>query len=211
MNMTLSRRLILFGAPLFTGVLLLFHSTFDLPTVAQPVGAVYDYIAVNADQFITVHLLFAPAIFLMGVAVWLLLGDMRTPLAVGARIAAGVWIVGYIMFESIVGTATGLLVRGALDMPLEQKQLIARAAEGIWANPLVGNFPSALSLIGGLGWVIAAGLCGVALQRRGAPIGACLLIGASALLVLHPPPFGPLAALAFWVGALWIEQRKLAT
>jgi hypothetical protein len=97
------RRMVVFVAPVFAGLVLLFHPAGGIPQPGQPVD-VFGFIAPVADRFVLVHLLFAPAIGLLGVALFVLLDGLRGRTAIVSRVATAVFVVFYIAYESIVGS-----------------------------------------------------------------------------------------------------------
>jgi hypothetical protein len=202
----LFRRLVLFGAPLFTGIVLLFHprpSSFPQPGVPFDV---FGFIAPAATRFVIVHILLAPALGLLGLAMFLLLGGMRGRLVTISRVATAVFIVAYIVYESIVGTATGSMVRHALSLPPTEQKVIADAAVQMWTDPIVGDAPGVISQVAFAAWTIAIVTAAIALGRAGAPIPACVLLVLSFGLTLHALPTGPIGMLCFLLAAIWMEQ-----
>jgi hypothetical protein len=57
------------------------------------------------DSFLAVHVLFAPALALLGLSVILLLNGVPGTAARISRVSAFVFAVTYIMYETIIGTA----------------------------------------------------------------------------------------------------------
>jgi hypothetical protein len=101
-----TRRLILIGTPLLTGILLLFHPRPDPAEMGltEPLGGmdVYTLLAPVADRFLALHVLFAPALALLGLSVILLLNGVRGTGARFSRVSAFVFVVTYIMYETII-------------------------------------------------------------------------------------------------------------
>lgn len=201
----LFRRLVLFGAPIFVGLVLLFHPIGGMPEQGKPVD-VFGFIAPVADRFVLVHVLFAPGLGLLGLAMYLLLEGMRGRAATVSRVATGVFVVFYILYESIVGAATGNLVRTSLNLPPAQQAVVAQVASRLWTDPLLGDFPALIPVIAFIGWVTALVAGAIALRRAGAPILACLLLVLSSGLTLHASPSGPIGMLSFLLAALWLDR-----
>lgn len=202
----LFRRLVLFGAPLFTGIVLLFHprpSSFPQPGVPFDV---FGFIAPAATRFVIVHILLAPALGLLGLAMFLLLGGLRGRLATISRVATAVFVVAFVAYESIVGTATGSMVRHALSLPPTEQKVIADAAVQMWTDPIVGDAPGVISQIAFAGWTIAVITAAIALGRAGAPIPACVLLVLAIGLTLHALPTGPIGMLCFLLAAILFER-----
>jgi hypothetical protein len=205
------RRLILIGTPLLTGILLLFHPIPDPAEMeqAEQLGgvAVYAVLAPVADRFLLVHLLFAPALALLGLSVILLLNGLRSIPANISRISAFIFAVTYIMYETIVGTGTGLLLRGAAALPPDEQAVIIDAIARNFEDPLFGDV-SVLTGVASLAWVLAVTLAGLALRRSGKPLLPCILLGLSFIFVFHSPPIGPIGLLFFLLAVVGIERAR---
>lgn len=203
------RRLIVIGTPLLTAILLLFHPVANLAETAHvehPGGMdVYAFIAPVADRFLAIHGLFALALALLGLSVVLLLNGERGIAAKISRVSAFVFVVTFIMYETIVGTATALLVRGAAALPAGEQAVIADAANRIWRDPIWGDGPSVLSGVATLSWLLAVTLAAFALRRSGKPLVPCILLGLSFIFVFHGPPLGPIGMLLFLLAVVAIE------
>lgn len=202
---TLLRRIVLFGAPVFVGLVLLFHPGGGMPEPGKPLD-VFGFIAPAADRFVLVHVLFAPGLGLLGLAMYFLLEGLRGRAAVVSRTATAVSIVFYILYESVVGAATGNLVKTSLNLPPEKQAVIAEAASRLWTDPLLGDFPALIPVIAFAAWSIAVFAAAVALRRAGAPVLVCVLVVLSTGLTLHSLPSGPLAMLSFLLAALWLDR-----
>jgi hypothetical protein len=199
----LLRRLILTGTPLLTGTLLFFH-----PRPVPAVPGEIDPIALLgpvAGLFLAVHVLFAPLLALLGLSAILLLDGVNGIAAKISRISAFVFAVTYILYETIVGTAAALLVRGAATLPAEEQAVIGEAINRIHRDPLLGDGPSALFLVASLSWPSAIILAAFALRRSGKPLLPCILLGLSFIFTLHASPLGSLGMLLFLSAVLAIE------
>ncbi|MEJ2267282.1 MAG: hypothetical protein P8X95_27880 [Anaerolineales bacterium] len=160
------RRLILIGTPLLTGMLLLFHPR---PDPAEQLGgmAVYALFAPVASRFLAVHILFAPALALLGLSVILLLNGTRGIAARISRLSVFVFVVTYVMYETIVGTGTGLLVRNAAALPPDEQAVIVDAVIRNFEDPIFGDV-SVLSGVASLSWLLSVALAafpGLALEH----------------------------------------------
>ena len=204
----LMRKMIVFGAPLFAGLLLLFHPAGGIPEPGKSVD-VFGFVAPVADRFVIVHILFAPAIGLLGLALFTLVGGLHGRAASLSRFATGVFVVFYIAYESIVGTATGSLIRNSLGLPPAQQTVIAAAASRLWSDPIVGDFPALIPILASLGWAVAVFAAAIALRRKGAPFFACLMLILSSALTIHVPPIGPIAMLLLLVAVVWIDRAQV--
>lgn len=203
------RRLILIGTPLLTGILLLFHPRPD-PAGTAPLATggmdVYALLAPVADRFLAVHVLFAPALALLGLSVLLLLNGTGGIAAKISRLSALVFVVSYMMYETIIGTANGLLVRGAATLSPGEQAVISDAVNRIIADPVLGDGPSILFVIASLSWCLAVIAAAFALRRSGKPLLPCILLGLSAIFTFHASPLGPLGMLLFLLAVVGIER-----
>ena len=94
------RRLLLLGTPLVLAPLMVLHQLFD--QFQQP-GA-----------FLALHLILLPLFALMGAAIWALLEGVGGAAAWAARVAAFVFLVGYVALDAISGiAASAILASGA--------------------------------------------------------------------------------------------------
>src|SRR5690606_32214348 len=139
--------------------LLLFHprpGSADMGPVEKTGGMdVFALLAPVADLFLAVHLLFAPALVLLGLSIILLLNGVRGVAAGGSRVSAFVFAVSYLMYETIVGTVPGLLVRGASALSPGEQAVISGAVNRIFGDPVLGDGPSVLFIIASLSWPLA--------------------------------------------------------
>ena len=200
----LLRRLILIGTPLLTGILLLFHPR---PDAAVQMGGfdVFAFLSTVADRFLAVHVLFAPALALLGLSVILLLNGVRSIAARISRVSAFVFIVTYMMYETIDGLVPPLLARGAAPLPPDEQAVIGDAIERIIADPLLGD-PSALFGLAWLSWIVAVTLAAFALRRSGQPLVPCILLGLSSIFVSHASLLGLIGLLLFLIAVVRIER-----
>ncbi len=204
------RRLILMGTPLLTGILLLFH---PLPDTAETVQMDqlegidwYNLIAPIADQFLAVHVLFALALALLGLTVILLLDGVPGLAAKISRVCAFIFSVTYIMYETIIGTVTALLVRGAAALPPDEQAVIGAAVYRNFVDPILGDLPSILSIVAWLSWLLAVTLAAFALRRSGKPLLPCLLLGLSFVFISHASLLGPLGMLLYLLAVIVFER-----
>jgi hypothetical protein len=206
------RRLILMGTPLLTGILLLFH---PLPEAAETVQMDqlegidwYNLMAPIADQFLAVHVLFALALALLGLTVILLLDGVPGLAAKISRVCAFIFSVTYIMYETIIGTVTALLVRGAAALPPDEQAVIGAAVYRNFVDPILGDLPSILSIVAWLSWLLAVTLAAFALRRWGKPLLPCLLLGLSFVFISHASLLGPLGMLLYLLAVIAFERAS---
>jgi hypothetical protein len=210
----LLQRMILIGTPMLTGILLLFH---PLPEAAEvgmtelPKGlALYEMMAPIADGFLLVHMLFPLALALLGLSVILLLNGVRGIAATLSRASAFVFVITYIMYETIIGTVTGLLIRDAAALSPTEQAVIGDVIYRNYTDSILGDLPSLISVTAWLSWFITVILAALALRRSGKPLGACTLLGLSFIFISHASVLGPLGMLFFLLGVLGIERARLS-
>jgi hypothetical protein len=210
------RRLILMGTPLLTGVLLLFHprpNAAEMGLPEQHLGTmdVYALLSPVVDRFLAIHVIFALALALLGLCVILLLDGVRGAAARISRTSAFIFVVTYIMYETIIGTVTALLVRGAAALPPYEQAVINAAVNRIWMDPLLGDAPSVLFLVATLSWPLAVISAAAALRRSGLPLLPCILLGLSSMFTFHASPLGSVGMLLFLFAVLGIERTGSPT
>jgi hypothetical protein len=208
----LLRRSILIGTPLLTGILLLFH---PLPESAQtgmtelPKGlALYELMAPIADGFLAVHMLFPLALALLGLSVILLLNGVRGIAANLSRVSAFVFVITYILYETIIGTVTGLLIRDAASLSPAEQAVIGDVIYRNYTDPILGDLPSVVSVTAWISWFFAVTLAAFALRRSGNPLGACILLGISFIFISHASMLGPLGMLFFLFAVIGVERAR---
>jgi hypothetical protein len=206
------RRSILIGTPLLTGILLLFHplpESAEMASTELPQGLnLYESMAPIADGFLIVHLLFPMALALLGLSVILLVDGVRGIAARISRASAFVFVLSYTLYETIIGTVTGLLIRGAAPLPPVEQAVIGDAIYRNFTDPILGDLPSVLSVTAWLSWLFAVTLAAFALRRSGKPLGACILLGLSFVFISHASMLGPLGMLFFLFAVIGIERAK---
>ena len=207
------RRLILIGTPLLTGTLLLFH---PLPEAAEmehtglPQGlALYELMAPIAEGFLIVHLLFPLALALLGLSVVLLLHGVQSMAATVSRVCAFVFTISYIVYETIIGTVTGLLIRDAAALSPAEQAVIGDVIYRNYTDPVLGDLPSVVSLTAWMSWCLAVTLAAFVLRRSGKSLGACILLGLSFIFISHASMLGPLGMILFLLAVIGIERARV--
>jgi hypothetical protein len=207
------RRLILIGTPLLTGTLLLFH---PLPEAAEtgmtelPKGlALYKLMAPIAEGFLIVHLLFPIALALLGLSVMLLLNGVHSVAATISRVSTILFVIAYIMYETIIGTVTGLLIRDAAALSPIEQAVIGDVIYRNYTDPILGDLPSVVSLTAWMSWFFAVILAAFALRRSGKPLAACILLGLSFIFISHASMLGPLGMILFLLAVIGIERAAV--
>jgi hypothetical protein len=168
---------------------------------------VYTILAPVADRFLAVHVLLAPALALLGLSVILLLDGRRGSAAKISRVSAFIFIVTYIMYETIVGTAPSLLVRGAAALSPNEQTVISAAVNRIFGDPILGD-PSVLYVIASLSWPLAVTFAAFALRRSGKPLVPCILLGLSSIFFSHASVLGLAGMLLFLLAVVGFERAE---
>jgi len=204
------RRVIPIATPLLTFILLIAH---PLPAQAQlvPVDELgdldwYSLLEPIADAFLVVHVLFSLCLALLATSVFLLLEGLGGIAAGLSRACAFFFGVSYIVYETIIGTVTAMLVRGARALPPGDQAVIGGAIQRNFTDPILGDLPSVVSLVAWLTWVLAVVLAAVALRRSGMPLAPCVLLGLSSIFVSHASMLGPLGMLFFLLADVAMER-----
>ena len=107
----LTRQIVLLGAPLFVGVINLFH-----PVHFDATG-IYAGIEDQVDWWITLHTLNLAGFALLGLAAFLLVKDQQGFAARIAKIALAIFVPTYVGFDSIIGIGIGTLIQYAKNLP----------------------------------------------------------------------------------------------
>ena len=197
----LLRRVFLVVTPLALAVVLWWH---------PPGGEnVYEGVRDDVGAWLFVHtafLLFTP---LIAIAAYLMLGDLEGRAATVSRVSLVFFLVFYTAYEVTVGVGTG--------SPRRLRQRAARRRAGCGRrcdpglttrNPILGDPMSVSLALGSLGWVVAMVAAAVAFRRSGAGWPVTLLVGFSAVFVIHPPPVGPVGLVCFAAAAVLIERAR---
>lgn len=159
MNLAL-RRLIMFGAPLVLGVLLMTHpvvvSQFTPRTLAF-----YGLLPV-ANWWLTIHVLLLPLFYLIALATFLLTQGVHGAAATVSRVALAVFAICYPAFDTLIGISTGTLVQFALGLAANQQSVVEQALDAFLHSPVAALF----ALLGELGWFVGILAAVLALSSR---------------------------------------------
>ncbi len=197
-----TRRLLIFGTPLATAVLMIFHPGGD--------GPIYDALRDDVTRWLIVHIGFVPLIPLMAVAAYLLLQGLAGRAATISRAALVVFVPFYLAGEAALGIGTGVMMQSAEDLPPGQEDTVRQLVQDNFESPIIGD-PSLLSGLGGSAWLVAMVAAAVAFRRVGAPRRVSALLVLAIVFIAHPVPIGPVGLLAFATAAVLIERRRAAT
>lgn len=179
------------SVPLAWAVLLMFHPVFEADDI-------YETLRGQVNQWIAVHLGTLLFIGLIGFALYLLVRDLPGPMAsvsrVGGRCVRAVYGAG----EAILGIAAGVLVQHANDLPSTERGTAADAIQAIWHTFLSADL---FQIIGSVGWIVGVLAAAVAFRQVRAPLMVSILLGLSAIVILHGPPVGPVGLVCFAAAA----------
>jgi hypothetical protein len=177
------RRLVLIGTPLALVPLMNLHQLID--QVEQP------------DAFLILHLLLLPLFALMGVAIWALLERVDSGASWAARVAAFVFLVGYVALDAISGVAASSIL--ASDAPWSTEAARALFASGPAALP---------TTVAVLAWRASVLLGAWALYRAGRPVAPLVLLVAATIWLNqdHGGVRGVVVFGGFAVAATWLED-----
>jgi hypothetical protein len=126
-----------------------------------------------------------------------------------SRVSAFIFVVTYIMYETIIGTVTGLLIRDAAELSPTEQAVIGDIIHRNFTDPLLGDLPSVLSVTAWISWFFAVTFAAFALRRSGKPLRACILLGLSFIFISHASILGPLGMILFLLGVVGIERAGM--
>jgi len=176
------RRLLLIGTPVVLAVLMIVHQLID--QFERP-GA-----------FLALHLLLLPLFALMGVAIWVLLEGVSGAVAWAARVAAFLFLVGYVALDAISGIAASAILASGASWSKEAPR--ALFASGPAAVP---------TTVAVLAWRVSVLSGAWALYRAGRPLAPLVLLVASTLWLNqnHGGLRGVVVFGGFALAAVWLE------
>jgi len=148
------------------------------------------------EAFLALHLILLPLFALMGAAIWALLEGVGGAAAWAARVAAFVFLVGYVALDAISGiAASALLASGA---PWSTEAARALFTYGPVALPTV---------VAVLAWRLSVVLTAWALYLAGRPLAPLVLLVATAtwLNQNHGGVRGVVVFGGFALAAAWLE------
>jgi hypothetical protein len=176
------RRLLLIGMPLVLVPLMVVHQLID--QFERP------------DAFLVLHLLLLPLFACMGVAIWVLLEGVGGAAAWVARVAAFVFLVGYVVLDAISGIAASVLL--ASNAPWSQEATQALFESGLAAIP---------TTVAVLAWRVSVILTAWALYRAGRPLAPLVVLVATTIWLNqdHGGVRGVVVFGGFALAAAWLE------
>ncbi|HEV2774656.1 MAG TPA: hypothetical protein VGV90_03615, partial [Solirubrobacteraceae bacterium] len=181
---TMAMRALLVGAPLGFAALLMAHPTGE--------GSFSAAVAANTTPWLVVHVGGAVLFPLMAYVVWLLLRGVEGRAARTARVALPVFAVFYGVWEALMGIATGIVGQESNEATGAARTALADTVDRIATHPIAGEV-GVFNSVGSLAWVVGVSAAIVALRGAGVGRGALVLLGIGAMMVMHVPPFGPVA------------------
>jgi hypothetical protein len=187
----LVRRLILLGTPLLLGILQFNH----------PASVSYDNLLPIIDWWLLLHLMQLPLFGLLALTIYILIYDIDNIFATISRIGLGIFVVFYTALDSVLGVASGLLIKFGSTQSMEQQGLIEDAYLALFyeGNNLLGD-------IAVYSWFVAGISAAIALYLNGKNhLGVLLLFIGTLFYHSHAYPFGPLAMLAIFISMILFE------
>jgi hypothetical protein len=190
-------RLVLFGAPLVLGVLMLFYPSpyEDLAGQLVPI----------AGWWLTIHTLQLVLFAFMGRRSGCSPTVCGVSVVVG-RVAAVVFAIFYDIGDAVAGISTGILARHAADLPAEEQAAIVRGMDVLFQSSTKNLF-FAIEIFA---FIVALAAAAVALFWADAPRVPLFLLALPVYFIGldHALPFGSLAFGTFFVAALWVELGR---
>ena len=191
------------GVPFAWAVLLLFHPGGEADQI-------YLSIQDQVTAALVVHIGMMLFIPLMAAAIYLVLRGVKGTAARVSRIALVPFVVFFSAYETLQGTANGVLSSELNGRPEEQRASGAELIQDFAESPLVRDL-GVFAILGSLAILIAMIAAGIALHRHaGAPMLVSVLLAIFGLMIGgHPPPFGPIALACFIAAVLvfWRSQQ----
>jgi hypothetical protein len=189
----------LIAVPLAWAVLLLFHGAPDADDI-------YGSLRGEATEWMVVHLGTLVFVGLVGVVLYLLVRDLPGTAARISRLAVGPFVLFYGAGEALLGIGTGVLVEHANGVPAGERPAAADAIQALWSDFISDDL---LLTLGSVAWVVAVISAAVAYRRIGSPLSVSILLGLSAIVILHTPPFGPIGLVFFAVAVVLIARSGI--
>lgn len=192
------RSLILFAAPLFVGLLNLFHpSHFDQ-------HAIYDGLHLVTAWWITLHVLNLFGFAALGLAGYLLILERRGLAVTLAKIALLIFVPMYVGFDALIGIGTGVLMRYGNGLPAGALTALKTTINVFWNSSVA----TMLAIIGSVAWNAAMGAAAVGFTRS-RRIAAVSLAVVAGLFTGWGYASGAFGTLPWWIGLLTIAFVSL--
>jgi hypothetical protein len=200
-----SQAAFIIGVPLAWAVLLLFHPNGE-------VDQIYLSLRDQVTAALVVHIGMMLFIPLMAGGIYLLLRGVEGTAARVSRIALVPFVVFFSAWETLQGTANGILVNELNRLSEQERAAGSRLIQDFAESPLVRDL-GVFASIASLSILIAMIAAGIALRRHaGAPLAVPILLGLFGVLIGgHPPPFGPIALVCFVAAVVIFWRSQPAT
>jgi hypothetical protein len=150
----------------------------------------------HPGAFLTLHLILLAHFALMGLALWVLLEGVVGAVAWAARVAAFVFVVGYVALDAISGIAASAILASGTSWSKEA------------TLTLFTSGPAALpTVVAVLAWRVSVVLAAWALYRAGRPLAPLVVLVASGVWLNndHGGVRGVVVFGGFAVAAVWLE------
>jgi len=164
------------------------------PVHFEPTG-IYEGIHNVVGWWIILHVLNLFGFALLGLAAYLLIRDQQGMAATIAKVAIAIFVPTYAGFDSIIGIGTGILVRYANGVPIDQLVILDPTINAFWTN----NVATILAILGSVTWGFGMSLSAVTFtepKRRTIVLVLGLLAGAVTSWGYSSSMFG---TLPWWV------------
>lgn len=189
------------GLPIAWAVLLLFHPGGEADDI-------YGNVQGNVTETLVVHIGMMIFVPLFAIVIWLLLRGIESTAATVARVALIPYVVLYVAWEALQGTANGVLVDEASSLSAAEQETAANLIQDFAESPLVRD-AGVLVIPATLALVVALVALGLALRDRGAPGWSPAVFGVTGFLIAaHPPPYGPIGLVLFAVAVLFLMRSQ---
>ena len=195
-----SRTVFLVGVPLVWVVVALLHPQGD--------GDVYDSLNDKVGLWLGVH--FAQPLLALGVAtiLWVLVGGRTSTAAIVARVAIPVWLLSFVMFDSVTGLGSGLAVHHANDLDGAEQEGAASTAEYLLENKVTGDF-SPVWFVQAAALLTAVIAVALVLRSRGASRACFVAMLVGGLLVFHAGPIAAVGLVALAAAFVLADREGL--
>lgn len=192
--------LLVIGAPLLLGLLECFHPHPDL-------------LHMDLARWMLVHYLQLPLFPLVGFAIATLVRARHDIASMICRLAAFVFAVTYIAFDTAAGIVTGILITAAKTSG--DADSWHGAIDAVWTHRIIGGAASStplLAILGSVALSIATVTAAISLKRGGHSWVPVILLALSgfgiAIFKTHAWPGGPMTFGGIGIAAALIELER---
>jgi hypothetical protein len=190
MTSVILRRATIFGTPIALGTLAAIHPMMP---------------ADNLGTWNLIHTLQIPLVALLGIAVLLMLRDIRGGVATAARLAILPWVAFFAAFDGVAGLATGALAGFAHDHPGTAETVDSAVASFGDSLVLAAGLPLGATIFS----IVVFSCVAIAMRRADISVFAAgaLAVGGVVWTFVHPLIGAP-AMLVFLSGAFVVEMSS---